>query len=329
MAGKPKLLVLELWGLGDLVIATPFLRAAVEKYSVSLLANPFAVEIQPRCWPEAKIVPFAAPWTAFHGKYKLWLWPWPKILQLQRQLTAEHFDYGVSARWAARWDPREHLILKFSGARERLGFTRLKSHRFLTRELEHPAPTAHRYEYWRVAGEALGLKLPPRAGITAPPRTAQPIALLHSGARLPVRVWPLKNFQDIVIHLRAKNIAVQIACDPDQIGWWQSRGEQPICPRSVTELLMTVERAGVFIGNDSGPGHLAAFYGVPTFTIFGPQLSEWFVPVTPAAEVFEGKACPYKPCSDYCRYDKPFCLTDVKADEVWPRVEKFVTRHLS
>lgn len=325
---KPKLLVLELWGLGDLVIATPFLRAAAEKYSVSLLANPFAAEIQPRFWPQIKVIPFTAPWTAFHGKYQLWRWPWPKIFQLQRQLTTECFDYGVSARWAARWDPREHLILKFSGARERLGFTRLKGHGFLTRELEHPAPTAHRLEYWRVAGAALGLQLPEPGTIHAISKKPAGVALLHSGARLPVRVWPLENFHTIATRLREKNITVQIACDANQSDWWQKRGEQPICPRSVTELLALVERAGIFIGNDSGPGHLAAFYDVPTFTIFGPQLPEWFVPVNPAAEVFEGKACPYKPCSDYCRYDKPFCLTDVKTEEVWLRIEKFATQHI-
>ena len=90
-----------------------------------------------------------------------------------------------------------------------------------------------------------------------------------------------------------------------------------------------MEQAGIFIGNDSGPGHLAAYYGVPTFTIFGPQLSEWFAPLSPTAEVFEGKACPYKPCSDYCRYAKPFCLGEVKVDEVWARVETFAERHLS
>jgi heptosyltransferase-2 len=90
-----------------------------------------------------------------------------------------------------------------------------------------------------------------------------------------------------------------------------------------------VDRAGIFIGNCSGPGHLAAICGVPTFTIYGPSLPEWFIPMHPAAEVFEGRACPYKPCSDYCRYARPFCLADVKADETWPRIEQFAQRHLS
>ena len=67
---------------------------------------------------------------------------------------------------------------------------------------------------------------------------------------------------------------------------------------------------------------------VPTFTVFGPSMHEWWIPMHPAAEAYEGKACPYKPCSDYCRYAKPFCITEVKAEEAWPRVERFAEMNL-
>ncbi len=321
---KPRLLVLELWGLGDLVIATPFLRAAAEKFAVTLLAKPFATELRPRLWPAVEVVPFTAPWTAFHSKYELWRWPWPELFELRRRLAAADFDVGVSARW----DPRDHLTLKLSGARQRLGFSRLKSRRYLTQELTRPNPLAHRHEYWRVAGTALGLELPLRSEIFAAARPLPPAVFIHTGARLPLRVWPLENFQALVTRLRQKNVAVQIACDADQIAWWRAHGENPACPRNVTELLAHLDRAGVFIGNDSGPGHLAAACGLPTFTLFGPQLPEWFMPLHPAAETVEGRACPYKPCSDYCRFAEPFCLRDVLLAEVWPRVELFVGRHL-
>ena len=321
---KPKLLVLEFWGLGDLVIATPFLRAATEKFTVTLFAKPFALELRSRLWPQMEIVPFVAPWTAFRDKYHLWRWPWREMLRLHHQLQAEAFDFGISARW----DPRDHMVLKFIGARERLGFSRLKSQHYLTQELVRPDALAHRYEYWCAAGRALGLELPARQTIQPSPRPAQTVVLLHSGARLSARVWPLENFQHVAARLREKKMAVQIACDPDQLGWWQSRGENAVCPRTVTELLACIDRAGVFIGNCSGPGHLAAITGVPTFTVYGPSLHEWFTPLHSAAEVFEGKACPYKPCADYCRFTTPFCLWQVTADEVWPRVEKFVEKHL-
>jgi ADP-heptose:LPS heptosyltransferase len=321
---KPRLLVLEFWGLGDLVIATPFLRAAAEKFTVTLLAKPVAEELRPRLWPEVHVLSFTAPWTAFHGKYQLWRWPLAEMIRLRQQLVAEKFDFAVSGRW----DPRDHFVLKASGATERLGFSRLTSRRYLTRELPRPGALAHRYEFWRLAGRALGLDLPAREDLMPPARRPQAGALIHSGARLPARVWPLENFQRIAARLREKKINVQIACDPDQLAWWQSHGEQPACPRSVPELLGHIDRAAVFIGNCSGPGHLAAICGAPTFTLYGPSLHEWFAPLHPAAEIFEGRACPYKPCSDYCRYTKPFCLGDVKEEEVWPRVEKFVEKHL-
>src|SRR5436309_3136442 len=66
---KPKLLIVELWGLGDLVIATPFLRAAAEEFDVTLVAKPFARDLQARFWPQVNVLTFVAPWTAFKGKY--------------------------------------------------------------------------------------------------------------------------------------------------------------------------------------------------------------------------------------------------------------------
>jgi heptosyltransferase-2 len=96
----------------------------------------------------------------------------------------------------------------------------------------------------------------------------------------------------------------------------------------VNELVSLIDEAGVFIGNDSGPGHLAAFCGVPAFTFFGPQLLEWFAPLHPNAFSLEGKSCPYKPCSDYCRFAAPRCLSEMSETEAWVHVEPFVAQHL-
>lgn len=312
--------------MGDLVIAVPFMRAAVEKFEVTLLAKPVAVEMRTRLWPMVEVIPFTAPWTAFRfgAKYGFWHWPWTKMLRLRRELRAREFDFGVSARW----DPREHFLLKTVGACERLGFPRLGSNRYLTCPLDRPAPLAHRNEYWRAAGSKLGLTLPSAVESSIVPRRTSSIILIHTGARLPLRVWPLENFQEIVQRLRRENYTVQIVCDDDQLNWWRNHGEEVLCPGTVSELLDCLDKAAIFIGNDSGPGHLAANCGLPTFTLFGPQLHEWFAPMHPTAEWIEGKACPYKPCSDYCRYPAPFCLWNITKDEVWPRIQTFIKRHL-
>jgi heptosyltransferase-2 len=322
---KPKLLIVELWGLGDLVIATPFIRAVAEKFDITLLAKPFALDLRPRLWPAVKVVTFTAPWTAFKNKYHLWRWPLLEMIRLRRKLAAEHFDYGLSARW----DPRDHPLLKFVGVKNRLGFPRWQSQIFLTQLLLRPEPKAHRYENWRVAGKAMGIELPPRDRIAAPVSNTRRLVLVHSGARLPARVWPLERYGNLVRRLRASGFAVQVACDPNQLSWWQrTDGTAVACPRTVTELFSLIDQAGVFIGNCSGPGHLAAISGVPTFTIFGPSVPEWFAPLHPAAEWIEDKTCPYKPCSDYCHFATPHCLWNITEEEVWARVEKFATAHV-
>lgn len=323
---RPKLLIVELWGLGDLVIATPFIRAAAEKFSVTLLAKPFAIEMRPQLWPTVEIVPFTAPWTAFFlaDKYNFWRWPWRDVRRLRGELRARHFDYGVSARW----DPRDHLLLRAIETRERIGFPRLGSERYLTQPLGRPHPLAHRSQNWRAVGAAIGLTVPAAAQVAKRPPARQPVILIHSGARLPLRVWPLKHFREIIWRLRQHDYQVQVACDEDQVAWWRGDGETVQAPRKVSQLLDCLNQASIFIGNDSGPGHLAAISGLPTFTLFGPQLYEWFAPMHPASEWFEGKACPYKPCSDYCRFPEPFCLWQVTPDDVWPRLLQFVERNL-
>ena len=322
---KPKLLIVELWGLGDLVIATPFLRAAAERFDVTLLAKPFALNLQPRLWPGVKVIAFTAPWTAFKSKYQLWRWPLLEMLHLRRKLAAEQFDFGLSARW----DPRDHLLLKLFGVKNRLGFPRLRSRMFLTQPLARPEPEAHRYESWRIIANTLNIQLPTRDKISLPPVPCRKTVLIHTGAGQSVRVWPLEHYRGLAARLRGKKIQTRIVCDPDQHAWWLRAGETGVAmPVTVTELLALIDQAGVFVGNDSGPGHLAAFCGVPTFTIFGPQLPEWFAPLHPAAEWIEGKACPYKPCSDYCRFPTPRCLWNISEEEVAARVEKFASAHL-
>jgi ADP-heptose:LPS heptosyltransferase len=318
---KPKLLIVELWGLGDLVIATPFLQAAREKYQVTLVAKPYAMDLRERFWPEVEVIPFVAPWTAFQGKYRLWKWPWRETARLWRRLAKMRFDAGLSARW----DPRDHFVLRALRVRKRLGFPRLRSQLLLTHPQEKPAPRDHRYEFWRVLGRALDLKLPNLEHIALPSSRRHGEVLVHTGAGQPVRVWPLERYLTLIARLRAEQRLVTVACDPDQREWWLRAGETQVAtPKTVKELLGLIDRAGVFIGNDSGPGHLAALCGVPTFTLFGPQLPEWFVPLHPASVWMEGKACPYKPCSDYCRFPTPFCLWNLGQEEVCGRVETFL-----
>jgi len=195
--------------------------------------------------------------------------------------------------------------------------------------MARPEPELHIYENWRVIARALGLELPTREKIPVPPMRRTGDVLIHSGAGQPVRVWPLERYKALALRLRRQNYTVQVACDPEQRDWWLQAGEASVAtPRTVRDLLGLLDRAGAFIGNDSGPAHLAALSGVPAFTLFGPQLPEWFAPLHPAGEWLEGKPCPYKPCSDYCRFPVPYCMVNTTEDEVYARVGAFLARIL-
>ena len=318
---KPGLLVVELWGLGDLILASPFLRAAAERFDVTLLAKPHADELRPHFWPEVRVVPFVAPWTAFHHKYQLWRWPWCNMANLRRQLIDERFAVSVSGRP----DPRDHSLMFVIGATDRIGFPRLGSERFLTRCLPRLSPLVHRYEHWRAAGKELGLTLPEQDPLNPRRTPTGRRILLHTGAGQPIRTWPLTRYRNLCARLRTAGFQVQVACDGDQRQWWVQAGEPNVtAPRSVNELMAIIKSADYFVGNDSGPGHIAAMCGLPTFSIFGPQLPEWFAPLSTQAVYVEGKPCPYRPCSDYCRFPVAHCLHRITEEEVWERLIPFV-----
>lgn len=318
---KKRLLVLELWGLGDLAIAVPFLQAASEQFAVTLIAPPVAGALKDRFFPTVELRPFVAPWTAFRGKYRFLHWPWKEFASLIRECRSAGFEAAVSGRW----DLREHLLLALLGSKKTLGFPNRGSGALLTHPLTRVSPLAHRYEDWKVAATVLGVNLPPLANLRLPPRGNRTIALVHTGAARALRVWPLDRYAQIIQFLRSRGIPVMVVCDRDQREWWITHGERDVrAPSSIGELLSVIDESALFIGNDSGPGHLAALCGVPTFTFFGPQFSEWFHPIHPLARWIDGKACPYKQCFDYCRYPTPHCLHGITGDEAIAKITQFV-----
>jgi ADP-heptose:LPS heptosyltransferase len=317
---KDRLLVLDFWGVGDLGVASPFLRLASERYEVTLIAKPLAEELRPRFWPEVRIVPFTAPWTFFRGKYRLHKWPWKSILQLVRTMRRQKFDVAVSARW----DPRDHLLMALVGAKRRYGFPRVGSQMFLTDSLNSQKLPAHPYVHWQHLARALGFNLPDHC-VIAKERNGEKI-VIHTGASQPVKVWPLERYLHLVHRLRQQGYTVQVLCDPNQLQFWQEQGEAVIAPSSLTQLCGLLDEAAIFIGNDSGPGHLAAVAGTPTFTIFGNQSPALFAPIHPASEWIEGAYCRYKPCYDSCRFPVPYCLLDIEEEKICRQVELFVEK---
>jgi ADP-heptose:LPS heptosyltransferase len=295
-SSRPRLLVLELWGVGDVALAIPFLRAAAAHSEVTLLAKPHASPLLKRFAPEVSHVALSAPWTAFRGKYALQRWPWRALRETIRTLRAQRFDLGVSARV----DPRDHVLLRAAGVRRSVGFPRLGSGGFLAMPLRPPAQP-HRAEHWRALAAAVGWSLASMPSSAAPARRIA----IHTGAGQAVRQWPVARFAELARRLRAQGYDVALYDDT---------------LRDIDRLVDALATADRFIGNDSGPGHLAALLGIPTFTIFGPQLPELFTPQHALAGWIDGAPCPYKPCFDACRFSEAKCLVQLGVDEVWKKV---------
>jgi ADP-heptose:LPS heptosyltransferase len=313
---RPKLLVLELWGLGDLTFSTPLLRAAVEKYDVTLVGKPHARPLLEASFPEVRFVSYDAPWSAYRGKYRLWAWRWPELVGLMSRLRRERFDAAVSVRN----DPRDHLLMWLVNAKTRFGFPLKGSHRFLSHPVKRSLPKQHRVEDWRDLGAALGFDgirvAEPRLDHAAYrsarvdalfAKVNKPLVVLHPGARIAVRRWPEAYFEKTVRRLREMfDFHLALIPDPDGYG------------------MGVLGRVDLLICNDSGPGHLAASCGRPAIVVFGPTDPDWFRPWGDLHHLVIRDICPWRPCFDYCKFREPYCMTKLLPDAAWPEIREHI-----
>jgi heptosyltransferase-2 len=322
---RPKLLILEFWGLGDLTFSTPLLQAASARYEITLVGKAHAAPLLRPTFPDLRFVTYDAPWSAYREKYALWKWSWRALINLIARLRAEHFDAAISVRN----DPRDHLLMWLIHARERYGFPLKGSSHFLTHPLVRTREKQHKVEDWRDIGRALDLP-----GMdTADPHLdhtqyrspavdemlggiTKPIICLHPGARIVVRRWPESYFAVVLEKLR-RHFDFHLVLVPDPDGYGQgltSFADTILRPLSVAELVDVLGRVDLLLCNDSGPGHIAASCGRPVIPIFGPTDPDWFRPWGPHHHIVIRDICPWRPCFDYCKFSEPYCMTKVLPD---------------
>lgn len=170
---------------------------------------------------------------------------------------------------------RSMMLTAMSRAKLRAGFTH---HRY-SFVYNHKIPTAqkilgvsrrvHTAEHLASAMFHLGVpKQPiPRAKLfadPAPPR--RPYAVIHPFAASPDKTWPAERFLEIATQLNLEPIF--LAGPSDDLTPFQ-KFETSREPLRITKSL--ISGASLFIGNDSGPAHIAAAFGVPVVVLFGPS----------------------------------------------------------
>jgi heptosyltransferase-3 len=110
--------------------------------------------------------------------------------------------------------------------------------------------------------------------------------VVHPGAGAPAKVWP--GFADLLVRLRAEAHQVVVSAGPADT--WVGRAAVVAADLPLERLAALLARARAFVGNDSGPTHLAAALGCPTVALFGPTDPAVWAPLGPGVRVVASAA---------------------------------------
>lgn len=259
--------VIRLRSLGDCVLSTPALHLLKQARPDLRLA--VAVEDAFR--------------AVFEGNPDIdeLLPPLPRAVRAWRPWLCWNLHGGTaSARMTA-----------LSGARLRAGFSHFR-YRFLynvriprAQEILGEERKVHTAEHAASAVFYFGAERVeiPRARLFAQAVEARPYAVIHPIASSHAKTWSAAGFLAVAAHLeRAHGMdAVFVAGAGEDVRPFTSRRCMVGAPLAKVKSL--IAGASLFVGNDSGPAHMAAAFGVPLVVIFGASDVDVWRPWRPAA----------------------------------------------
>lgn len=333
----PRILLIKLWGLGNLSMILPLARAIRELYGsaeIDLLTLEANREFATACphvdhvigfhpgglpGPALRLIRMAA--RLRKKRYDLVI-DFEQFLKTTALLTwsvAPRHSIGFRTAGQARHglydqhvphDDRRHMALVFADLVRAAGV-----------DTEHVPPlfVPPPRKVGRVAS-LLASTVPEHA----------PIVVLHvgSGDHFEGRRWPAARFARVADLLVARAGA--------RVFLTGTRAEAPLVQDcrarmkseaidlagalSVHELVDLLAHAQLLISNDTAPIHLASALGIPLIGLYGPNTPRLYGPLSPRSVVFfRGLSC--SPCltntnakTSFCR--KPVCLTSIEASEV-------------
>ncbi len=213
-----------------------------------------------------------------------------------------------------------------------------------------PATKTHQYDRIREVGHALGLNLSQLPEIEVEQAwvdaarlvfgrhslDAERAIIIHPGAPWEFRRWPLTRYAAIMQSINAKSDFRIVI-----IGGEEERALAAELRRlgadfiDLTGLLSLTTLAGVlhlcrlYIGNDSGPGHLAAAVGARTLTLYGPQEPELFGAIGEQCVHLRG-AVYCSPCWQvHCQHPQDTCMNRIGIREVELAVARILQLQIS
>jgi heptosyltransferase-3 len=146
---------------------------------------------------------------------------------------------------------------------------------------------------------ATNVAVPPIPQPRIPLRGEKPrgnLIILHPGSGGRDKCWPADRFSQLLNWLEQTGNRVAVLWGPVE----QSRARDfpqalataasLLRPESPSDLACQLSGARLYIGNDTGPGHVAAAVGCPSLSVFGPTDPDLWRPLGEAARVLRAPA---------------------------------------
>jgi len=214
---------------------------------------------------------YRRPWVLAH-----WMW---RVRRLRPDACLISFDQATAA----------HLVAKHSGARIRIGgnLQHIRVAGSLTQEVSMPPDACPATWHWHMARSleralCKGCLLPesappPHLGFLAPRETPARIGrrrvVVHAGASRYLNQWPRERFAAVATSLSRDHEVVWITHGGTTGDAPQGTVAAPV--GSIQELAVRLLEGDLFLGNNSGPMHLANALGRPGVVVTGPSAMGW------------------------------------------------------
>jgi ADP-heptose:LPS heptosyltransferase len=180
-----------------------------------------------------------------------------------------------------------------SGARLRAGFAHFRfagAYNLLiprAQEILGVERTVHTAEHLASAMFFLGarrMEIPRARLFAAVERAERPYAVIHPAASAPDKTWPAERFRAVAERLGIE--PVFIAGPGENLDAFAPY--RRIIGAPLAEVKSLLAGASLFIGNDSGPAHMAAAFGLPVVVLFGTSNPDIWRPWKTPAETLTG-----------------------------------------